>query len=86
MTPLEQLNKWVNGENVHNPTRDECCPDFACCQPNNHFSPELRAKFLKTYKEGGAEACFPMLTMALSGLCSDIGFTVHIIEEPRHEI
>jgi hypothetical protein len=38
MTALEQLEKWVAGENVHDKERDECCPDFACCQPNNHFS------------------------------------------------
>lgn len=31
MTPERQLNLWVEGISVHNPDRDECCPDFSCC-------------------------------------------------------
>jgi len=31
MKPNEQLAKWVNGESIHNKERDECCPDFSCC-------------------------------------------------------
>lgn len=85
MTPLEQLEKWATGENVHNAERDECCPDFACCQPNNHFSPELRAKFLATYREGGSEACFPMLMMGLSGALAGAGINAHIAGEMHHE-
>lgn len=33
MTPEEQLDLWVAGKPVHNPDRDECCPDFSCCNP-----------------------------------------------------
>ena len=82
MTPLEQLEFWVTGNNVHNTERDECCPDFGCCQPNNHFSPQLRAKFLATYRESGVEACFPMLIMALSGAAADCGVSVHVAHAP----
>jgi hypothetical protein len=84
MTPLEQLEKWVNGENIHNPTRDECCPDFACCQPNNHFSKELRIKFLETYRQGGAEAVEPMLMMALSGVTASSGKEVYLAGTMDH--
>lgn len=31
MTSEEQLQLWVNGDSVHNDERDECCPDFSCC-------------------------------------------------------
>lgn len=33
----EQLDKWVEGESLHNHdapvTGSECCPDFSCCIP-----------------------------------------------------
>lgn len=29
MTPTEQLESWVQGINLHNSTRDECCPRFS---------------------------------------------------------
>lgn len=34
MTPDEQLALWVKGDSRHNADRDECCPDFSCCQPD----------------------------------------------------
>lgn len=78
MTPAEQLEKWVKGENVHNHERGECCPDFACCSPNNHFPIELREKFAAAYRDGGSEACLPFLLMALSGAVIDSGVDVHV--------
>lgn len=68
MTPEEQLREWVKGNNIHNPDRDECCPDFACCQPNNHFPIELRLKFQEMHLSG--VDTLPMLLMALSGVVS----------------
>lgn len=81
MTPLQQLEKWVAGENIHNAERDECCPDFACCQPNNHFSPELRQKFVQAYRDGGDAAIWPFLAMALSGAVASSGVNVHVAGE-----
>jgi hypothetical protein len=26
-----QVNAWARGNPLHNPIRDECCPDFSCC-------------------------------------------------------
>lgn len=56
MKPEEQLVQWVLGNNVHNHERDECCPDFSCCQTRYKASdderrlfrdrPELRDKML----------------------------------------
>jgi len=34
MTHEVQLIRWMNNESIHNTTRDECCPDFSCCQPS----------------------------------------------------
>jgi len=40
----EQLEEWVKGNPVHNPMRDECCPDFSCCHPALLW-PEEKRKF-----------------------------------------
>jgi len=45
MTPDEQLNLWVDGNSVHNDTRDECCPDFSCCCPDLQADLETRIYF-----------------------------------------
>ena len=29
-----QMEKWLAGHPEHNTERDECCPDFSCCQPH----------------------------------------------------
>jgi hypothetical protein len=68
MTPNEQLDFWIKGINIHNDERDECCPDFSCCQKKNHWSIEMRELFSKKYREEGEEAILPMLMMALGGL------------------
>lgn len=84
MSPLEQLELWVKGENIHNHERDECCPDFACCQPNNHFPSELRKKFLLTYKEGGSDAVMPYLMMSLTGVTVETGVKVYTVGDDQH--
>lgn len=45
MTPDEQLDAWVEGRNLHNVERDECCPDFSCCQDQFQATPEERRLF-----------------------------------------
>lgn len=45
MTSDEQLEQWVAGNPVHNHDRDECCPDFSCCQPKLLAPKEVREKF-----------------------------------------
>lgn len=45
MTCEEQLDEWVKGNSIHNETRDECCPDFSCCQPHLLASIEERIAF-----------------------------------------
>jgi hypothetical protein len=79
MTPLDQLELWVQGQNVHNVERNECCPDFACCQPNNHFSIEARKKFLHLYKTEGLKACLPLMAMAMEGALAGAGINARVI-------
>lgn len=45
MTCQEQLDLWVSGKSVHNPTRNECCPDFSCCQPRLQWPEAKRRQF-----------------------------------------
>lgn len=62
MSPREQLDHWCNGKSIHNTERDECCPDFSCC--NKAYSapmherllfrdrPELRGQMLMGFLTG----------------------------------
>jgi hypothetical protein len=45
MTCEEQLEKWVVGISEHNRERDECCPDFSCCQSKYKASEDERRTF-----------------------------------------
>ena len=45
MTSDEQLNEWVNGNSIHNHERDECCPDFSCCQSHYKANESERTLF-----------------------------------------
>lgn len=46
MTPSEQLQKWLDGESIHNKERDECCPDFSCCRSELLATKEIRQRFV----------------------------------------
>lgn len=45
MTKDEQLNQWCSGVSIHNSERDECCPDFSCCNPVSAAPIEQRILF-----------------------------------------
>lgn len=83
MTPLEQLEKWVKGVNVHNEERDECCPDFACCQPNKHWPLSYRKEFKKVYEEQGPEAIEPMLIAGLNLITAEQPMAVYVSGTPQ---
>lgn len=51
MTTDDQLKLWVQGNSVHNDTRDECCPDFSCCCPDLQADQETRIRFRDHPKE-----------------------------------
>lgn len=83
----EQLARWVVGEPVHNADRDECCPDFSCCQPELLAPRDLREKFANADREGDEKAKWAMLGMFLGAAMSKAapGMNVHIAgEESGH--
>ena len=45
MTIDQQLALWCFGIPVHNLERDECCPDFPCCQPELLANEQTRIAF-----------------------------------------
>lgn len=45
MTLDEQLALWVAGDARCPSDRDECCPDFGCCNPTLLSPPEVRQRF-----------------------------------------
>ena len=60
----EQLDAWVNGEPHHNMARDECCPDFSCCQPELLAPKDVRLEFA----EATESKRHAMLGMFLGGI------------------
>ena len=65
MKPMQQINKWVEGESIHNDERDECCPDFSCCHNEVKTDQATRKRFRKAYLEGDDEIQNEMLMMFL---------------------
>jgi hypothetical protein len=57
----DQLEKWVKGESVHNTERDECCPDFSCCNPGSLAPQDERETFYNAVVEGDDEKRHLML-------------------------
>lgn len=46
MTVEEQLAAWLEGNSFHNNDRDECCPDFSCCDPELLADKKTRQAFV----------------------------------------
>jgi len=68
----EQLKLWLEGKPVHNYERDECCPDFSCCNPHLLASEEERKEFILAVNSGNLSAQIAMLGEFLGRLCSYI--------------
>ena len=66
MTFEEQLEKWINGESVHNDKRDECCPDFSCCEPELLADRELRERYRRAVAEKDEPTQLNILSIFLS--------------------
>ena len=63
MTCNEQLKEWVEGNSIHNDARDECCPDFSCCEPELLADRQTR----ETFANANDETRHEMLLMFLGG-------------------
>jgi hypothetical protein len=61
-----QLEKWVEGTSIHNTERDECCPDFSCCQKEYLAPKHEREAFAKAVMEDNHQVAQQMLMGFLS--------------------
>ena len=74
MTNKEQLQKWVDGESIHNMSmtgNDKdgmCCPDFSCCQPELLAPKDTRLAFQTAYLSGDQATMDKMLSGFFSKL------------------
>ncbi len=84
MTPLEQLALWLKGEDVHNDERDECCPDFSCCDEKNRWPQEIREEFAEAYRAGDEDTALSMLVSGLSQrVATEFGDKVYVSGQPE---
>ena len=67
----DQLDEWVKGNPIHNDGRDECCPDFSCCNGGNMAPKNVRERFTKAYYDGNEELMNQMLMMFLGNAFAD---------------
>jgi len=70
MTSEKQLIEWVKGNPIHNDERDECCPDFSCCN-GKLAPPDVRERFAKAYHDNDEETTTQMLMMFLGSAFSN---------------
>ena len=73
LTPEEQVERWVEGESIHNgESREvgECCPDMSCCIPGALQPRHVRELF----RDSDERAREPMLLAFLgNALAADGG-------------
>jgi len=60
MNTEKQLKLWVKGKPVHNDERNECCPDFSCCQPQLLAPEHERKTFLEAYQKDNEKTLMSM--------------------------
>jgi hypothetical protein len=82
MTPDEQLETWLEGNPQHNPTTDECCPDFSCCYPKLLASREVREAFCQANKEDREKMLMMFLGSSLAEILPDVD--VHLAGDPAN--
>jgi len=85
MEVLDQLNEWVKGNSVHNDERDECCPDFSCCNGVT-TPPDVRERFTKAFRDDDEETVMQMLGMFLGNAFANEEVKVHIAGNVPTEI
>jgi hypothetical protein len=67
ITIEKQLEEWVKGNPIHNTDRDECCPDFSCCQ-EKIADKYVRERFAKAFYENDEHTKMEMLGMFLGSI------------------
>lgn len=88
MTIDEQLGLWLKGKPIHNNSRDECTPDFSCCNRELLASEEDRKRYYKAYCDGDNRVTHKMLADFLGKLLESKNLrvqTAQVIEFKKHE-
>ena len=80
-----QVKHWAAGTPLHNTVRDECCPDFSCCNGGKMMTEAARQKLLQAHESGDDEAVQNICMMGLGGLVADIEAKVYIAGEDQTE-
>ena len=74
MTQDEQLDEWVAGNSLHDHAREQCCPDFSCCQTHYKASYDER----RTFRDR-PEVRDAMLMGFLGAALAHSGKNVHVV-------
>ncbi len=65
-----QLEQWVLGNPIHNPIRDECCPDFSCCVPDLFQPHQKRSEFATAITSGDSGELLEAEKMLMDNLAA----------------
>jgi hypothetical protein len=84
MTSDEQLKEWVKGNSIHNPDRDECCPDFSCCDPELLAPEDERKRFAEGNDELRMQMCMIFLQRIIVKENPEKANKITILEETNH--
>ena len=76
MTVNKQLELWLQGKPVHNKTRNECCPDFSCCNPKLLAPKKIRQVFVNASRTGDHGTVNKMLGAFLTKMLEAHNFHV----------
>ena len=82
----QQLESWVNGESIHNDERNECCPDFSCCNKSIRTPEDIRVLFFNAYHKGNSRLVNRMLMQFLGGGFSEENIYIAGLETSQREL
>ena len=82
-----QVKRWAEGFPLHNTVRDECCPDFSCCNGGKMMTEDVRKKLLEAHNGGDDETVQSICMMGLSGIVADLDVNVYLADgENKREL
>jgi len=68
----QQLSEWVRGNSIHDDERNQCCPDFSCCNREINTPTEERELFAELHINNQEAEREKMLMMFLGRAISTI--------------
>lgn len=74
LSPVQQLEAWVDGRSICPSTTGECCPDFSCCSPKLQW-PEAKRRQYAQAEQGTREK---MLMGAVMAAVDEMGKRAHV--------